>query len=299
MDYWGWRPYVSVAERRRQALSEMAKLRKKGHPVSPVIVEGHTIVKTFWGKAWCENLERYSDFANRLPRGRTYVRNGSVIDLQITPGEIKAMVSGSEIYKVAVKVAPVTKARWQSICKDCAGAIDSLIELLQGRFSKGVMERVCRQKTGLFPSPDEIKLSCSCPDWAEMCKHVAAVLYGIGARIDQQPDLLFRLHEVDEKELIAGAGKVFPLAKKTPAATKVLGGEDLSALFGLDITQGTAPDTGWSRTTPPAEPNRAKTRAGQMVPAVPRRKGKVRAQGSARRRKQSTASRESSGSKKK
>jgi hypothetical protein len=107
------------------------------------------------------------------------------------------------------------------------------------------------------------------------------------------------LHEVDEKELIAGAGKVFPLAKKTPAATKVLGGEDLSALFGLDITQGTAPDTGWSRTTPPAEPNRAKTRAGQMVPAVPRRKGKVRAQGSARRRKQSTASRESSGSKKK
>jgi uncharacterized Zn finger protein len=298
MDYWGWRPYVSVAERRRQALSEMAKLRKKGHLVSPVIVEGRTIVKTFWGKAWCENLERYSDFANRLPRGRTYVRNGSVIDLQITPGEIKAMVSGSEIYKVAVKVAPVTKARWRSICKDCAGAIDSLIELLQGRFSKNVMERVCRQKTGLFPSPDDIKLSCSCPDWAEMCKHVAAVLYAIGARIDQHPDLLFRLHEVDEKELIAGAGKVFPLAKKAPAATKVLGSEDLSALFGLDIAQGTGPDTGSSATTP-AEPKRVKTRAGKLAPAVPGGKGKVRAQGSAsRRRKQSTASRESSGSKK-
>jgi uncharacterized Zn finger protein len=209
MDYYGWRPYVSAAERRRQALGEMSKLRKKGHPVSPVIVEGRTIVKTFWGKAWCENLERYSDFANRLPRGRTYVRNGSVIDLQIAPGEIKALVSGSEIYEVAVKVAPVTKARWQSICKDCAGAIESLIELLQGRFSKGVMERVCRQKTGLFPTPGEIKLSCSCPDWADMCKHVAAVLYGIGARIDQRPDLLFRLHEVDEKELIAGREKRF------------------------------------------------------------------------------------------
>jgi uncharacterized Zn finger protein len=299
MDYWGWRPYVSVAERRRQALSEMAKLRKKGHLVSPVIVEGRTIVKTFWGKAWCENLERYSDFANRLPRGRTYVRNGSVIDLQIMPGEIKAMVSGSEIYKVAVKVAPVTKARWQSICKDCAGAIDSLIELLQGRFSTGVMERVCRQKTGLFPSPDDIKLSCSCPDWAEMCKHVAAVLYAIGARIDQHPDLLFRLHEVDEKELIAGAGKVFPLAKKAPAATKVLDSEDLSALFGLDIAQGTGPDTGSSATTP-AEPKLVKTRAGKLAPAVPPGKGKVRAQASAsRRRKQSTASRESSGSKKK
>jgi uncharacterized Zn finger protein len=299
MDYYGWRPYVSAAERRRQALGEMSKLRKKGHPVSPVIVEGRTIVKTFWGKAWCENLERYSDFANRLPRGRTYVRNGSVIDLQIAPGEIKALVSGSEIYEVAVKVAPVTKARWQSICKDCAGAIESLIELLQGRFSKGVMERVCRQKTGLFPTPGEIKLSCSCPDWADMCKHVAAVLYGIGARIDQRPDLLFRLHEVDEKELIAGAGKALPLARKAPAATKVLGGEDLSALFGLDLAQGTGPDTGSFATTP-AEPKRVKTQAGKLAPAVPGGKGKVRAQGSAsRRRKQSTASRESSGSKKK
>src|SRR5882762_8475682 len=216
-DGWGWRPYVSVAERRLQALREMDKRRKKRHVISPVTVEGRTIVKTFWGKSWCDNLERYSDFANRLPRGRTYVRNGSVIDLQISSGEIKALVSGSEIYEVAVKVAPVTKARWRSICKDCAGAIDSLIELLQGRLSTGVMERICLRNTGLFPSPKEIKLSCSCPDWAEMCKHVAAVLYGIGARLDQQPELLFRLHGVDEQELIAGAGKALPLAHKAPA----------------------------------------------------------------------------------
>ncbi len=209
-------------------------------------------MKTFWGKAWCENLERYSDFANRLPRGRTYVRNGSVIDLQIKAGEIQALVCGSEIYRVAVKVSPVAKARWQAICKDCAGAIDSLIELLQGRFSKGVMERVCRQKTGLFPSPDEIKLSCSCPDWAEMCKHVAAVLYSIGARLDQQPDLLFRLHNVDEKELIAGAGKGLSLGKTAPATSKILGGEDLSALFGLDMAQGAGAE----------KPKRAKPRVG-------------------------------------
>ena len=250
MDFYGWRPYVSVAERRRKAASHMAKLKKKGHPVSPVVVEGRTIVKTFWGKAWCENLEQYSDFANRLPRGRTYVRNGSVIDLQIAPGEIQALVSGSSIYKVAVKVAPVEKARWQSICTDCAGAIDSLIELLQGRFSKGVMERVCRQKTGLFPSPHEITLSCSCPDWAGMCKHVAAVLYGIGARLDQQPELLFRLHSVDEKDLIAGAGKALPQSKKAPAAGKVLGGEDLAALFGLDMAPSAGPTA--------AKPKRAK-----------------------------------------
>jgi uncharacterized Zn finger protein len=256
MDFYGWRPYVSVAQRRGQALREMAKLRKKGHPVSPVVVDGRTIVKTFWGKAWCENLERYSDFANRLPRGRTYVRNGSVIDLQIAPGEIKALVSGSEIYEVAVKIAPVAKARWQSICLDCAGAIDSLIELLQGRFSKGVMERVCRQKTGLFPSPDEIRLSCSCPDGAYMCKHVAAVLYGIGARLDQKPDLLFRLHNLDEKELIAGAGEALPQAKKAPASKKVLVGEDLSALFGLDMAPEASPARKERRTTKPHMPAR-------------------------------------------
>ena len=290
MGFYGWRPYVSASQRRRQAAGELAKLKKKGHPVSPVVVEGRTIVKTFWGKAWCENLERYSDFENRLPRGRTYVRNGSVIDLQIAPGEIKALVSGSEIYKVKVRVAPVAKARWESICKDCAGAIDSLIELLQGRFSKGVMERVCRQKTGLFPSPDEIQLSCSCPDWADMCKHVAAVLYGIGARLDQQPDLLFRLHDVDEKELIAGAGQALPLAKKAPAAKRVLGGEDLSALFGLDM----APDAS------PVKPKRQKAQGGKMAPAVPDGKGKVRVQGSASRRlKQASVSGESRGSKKK
>jgi uncharacterized Zn finger protein len=283
MDYYGWRPYVTAAQRRGKAASEMAKLKKKGHPVSPVIVEGRTIVKTFWGKAWCENLERYSDYANRLPRGRTYVRNGSVIDLQIASGEIKALVSGSDIYEVAIKVAPVAKARWKSICTDCAGAIDSLIELLQGRFSKGVMERVCREKTGLFPSPHEIQLSCSCPDWADMCKHVAAVLYGIGARLDRQPDLLFRLHNLDEKELIAGAGKALPQAKNAPAATKVLGGEDLSALFGLDMAQDTAAEAPVGAAK---KSKRAKAATAKKATAGAGGKGKAAAGG---RRKQLTA----------
>jgi uncharacterized Zn finger protein len=258
---WGWKPYVSAAERRAKASREMAKLKKKGHPVMPVLLEGRTIVKSFWGKAWCQNLESYSDFANRLPRGRTYVRNGSVIDLQISPGEVRASVSGSEIYHVVVKIVPVSKERWGSICNDCGGAIESLIELLQGRFSKGVMERVCRQKTGLFPSPAEIKLSCSCPDWADMCKHVAAVLYGIGARLDQQPELLFRLHKVDEKELIAKAGKAMPLAAAAPASNKILGGEDLSGLFGLDMAQSIDLDS--------VKPKPPKTRAVKKAKAAP------------------------------
>jgi hypothetical protein len=217
-DGYGWAPYVPVAERRRKALKKMESLRKRGQAISPVTVDGRTIAKTFWGKAWCENLESYSDYENRLPRGRTYVRNGSVLDLQVASGRIKALVSGSEIYTVEVQVHPVAQPHWQSICADCAGSIDSLVELLQGRLSKGVMERISQQRTGLFPSPKEIKLSCSCPDWAEMCKHVAAVLYGVGARLDQQPELLFQLRAVNEKELIASAGKAkaLPRARARP-----------------------------------------------------------------------------------
>jgi len=273
-DYWGWKPYVSVAERRRKAAREMEKRKKQGHAISPVRIEGRAIARTFWGKAWCDNLERYSDFANRLPRGRTYVRNGSVIDLQIAPGMIQALVTGSQIYKVAVKVTPVSKARWKSICTDCAGVIDSLIELLQGRFSKGVMERICRQDTGLFPSPKEIQLSCSCPDWADMCKHVAAVLYGIGARLDRQPELLFQLHEVDQAELIAKAGKELPLAKAGPARSKVLGSEDLSGMFGLEMAQG----TGNVSAVPDGKPRLRKARAGKTVTAVSARNEKLRTQ---------------------
>ncbi len=237
-DDYGWRPYVSVAERRHKAEREMRKLTKKGRRVSPVVIEGRTIARTFWGKAWCDNLERYSDFSNRLPRGRTYVRNGSVVDLQIVPGEVSALVSGSEVYRVAVKVSAVPKALWTAICSDCAGAIDSLVELLQGRFSKGVMERICQQKTGLFPAPAQIRFSCSCPDWASMCKHVAAVLYGIGARLDEKPELLFALRKVHEKDLIAKAGKGIPLSKKGPSDDRVLVTEGLSELFGLDLGTG-------------------------------------------------------------
>jgi len=279
--YYEWRPYVSVAERRRQAAREMDKLRKKGQPVSPVVIAGRTIAKTFWGKAWCENLEGYSDYANRLPRGRTYVRNGSVVDLQVVPREVKAVVSGSTLYKVTVKVASVPKARWRAICKDAAGAIDSLVELLQGRFSKGVMERLCRQRAGLFPSPQEIGLACSCPDWASMCKHVAAVLYGIGARLDDKPELLFRLREVDERLLIAGAGDGLALGKKVvkrgSGKTRVIEEGDLSELFGLEMAQGSgsvpgpARSRGRAKSAPPSE--RPSRKAGRRTgPTQPRRR---------------------------
>jgi len=236
--WYGFRRYVSAAERRRKAQREMARFRKLGHAVSPVLIAGRTIARTFWGQAWCQNLERYSDFSNRLPRGRTYVRNGSVLDLQIAPGRVRAKVSGSEIYDVAVEISSLPKARWSSICVDCVGAIDSLVELLQGRFSKGVMERICQPTTGLFPAPKEIEFSCSCPDWASMCKHVAAVLYGVGARLDERPELLFALRKVDQQDLVAKAGRALPLSKRGPARDKILAEDGLSELFGLDLGTG-------------------------------------------------------------
>jgi uncharacterized Zn finger protein len=237
-----------------------------------VRIEGRTIAKTFWGKAWCENLERYSDYANRLPRGRTYVRNGSVVDLRIKPGVIQACVCGSNLYDVELRVAPVGKARWKSICNDCAGAIDSLVELLQGLLSQGVMERICRESHGLFPTPKEMQLSCSCPDWAGMCKHIAAVLYGVGARFDHQPELLFRLRAVDEMELIANAGAATPLVKQVPATARLLEGNNLSEIFGLDMAQSASPDRTMAERQPKS-PKRAGNAAGEMK-EKPRPRGK-------------------------
>src|SRR5580765_9028709 len=240
MDYYDWKPYVPVAARRAKAANEAAKLAKKGRQMSPVAIDGRKIARTFWGEAWCDNLERYSDYANRLPRGRTYVRNGSVVDLQVAPGNVTALVSGSTMYDVKVTVGPVAASRWSAICKDCSGAIDSLVELLQGRFSKGVMTRLCEEKTGLFPSPKDILFTCSCPDWASMCKHVAAVLYGIGARLDQEPELLFTLRRVDHQNLIAKAGSDLSKKRKGPPSARVLAGDDLSEMFGIEMAAPTS-----------------------------------------------------------
>lgn len=277
-DDYGWGEYVPVAQRRAQAAREMAKLAKEGHPVSPVVIEGLRIARTFWGKAWCDNLERYSDFANRMPRGRTYVRNGSVVDLQVAPGEVTAIVSGSDLYRVNVTIAPVPGTHWDALCKDCGGAVDSVVELLQGRFSKAVMGRICQAGTGLFPAPAEIQMACSCPDWATMCKHVAAVLYGIGARLDERPELLFRLRQVDEAELIASAASSLAIDRQAPASGKVLEEGDLSAIFGVEIAAAeplTSPAPLSALPTPPR--GRVKAPASPAArPAAARRPPRVR-----------------------
>lgn len=236
----GWPTYVTVAERKEQAAKMVKSLRKKGQKINPIVIEGRAIAKTFWGKAWCKNLASYSDFENRLPRGRTYARNGSVIDLSITEGEIKALVSGSSIYQVTITITAVASAKWHILVEECAGRIDSLIELLQGKFSKAVMEIITNGQIGLFPSPKEIKMSCSCPDSAFMCKHIAAALYGVGARLDEKPEKLFVLRSRDHTDLISIAGAL-PLSRdskdkkgKTDKQTQEVT-EDLTSLFGIDI----------------------------------------------------------------
>jgi uncharacterized Zn finger protein len=231
--WWRYKPYVSVAKRRANASREVTKLAKKGHKASPVEIAGRAITSTFWGKAWCEHLESYSDFSSRLPRGRTYVRNGSVVDLQIEPGHITSLVSGSSLYRITIKIKPLAAASWENVRSQCGGQIGSLVELLQGKLSKGVMEIVTKRDGGMFPAPKEIEMSCSCPDYAGMCKHLAATLYGVGNRLDHQPELLFKLRQVDHLQLIAQAAS--PIAKPKTGTKKTIAGDRLADVFGIEL----------------------------------------------------------------
>jgi len=238
--YSGFPAYVPVAERKERAAKAVAKLaKKKGFVPAPVIIEpkSKTIASTAWGKAWCTNLESYSDYENRLPRGRTYVRNGSVVDLQISAGRVTARVSGTSLYTVEIDIVATPAAHWKRLQKSCAGQIDSLVELLRGTISSAIMNVMTSRESGLFPAPSHIAMDCSCPDGATMCKHVAAALYGVGARLDHNPELLFTLRRVDPTDLIASAAtKAGPNAKKKkPRAAKAMDSAEMADVFGIDL----------------------------------------------------------------
>lgn len=234
-------PYVSVAERRAKALLQAKKLEKKGRKLDPVRVAGTRIAASFWGKAWCTNLESYSDLANRLPRGRTYLRSGAVLDLKIAAGSVNALVAGSSLYEVSVRIRRLPRKRWKGVISSCAGKVDSAIELLSGRVPEPVLRALVDRKGGLFPAPAEIEFDCSCPDFAGMCKHIAAVLYGVGARLDRSPELFFTLRKLDLNDLVAGSVPV--------AAPSDLDGASLEGIFGIELDRdGSAP--------PPRKPAR-------------------------------------------
>ncbi len=235
--YGGFAPYVSVGQRKAKAAAHAKRLEKEsGRKMSPIKIEGRTIAASFWGKSWCDNLEAYSDFANRLPRGKTYVRNGSVIDLQIAEGKVTALVSGSEIYEISISIATLERTLWGTIQRDCAESISSLVNLLQGRFDRGVMDRLTRRGDGLFPQPQEIQMKCSCPDYAGLCKHLAAVMYAVGARLDAAPELLFTLRSVDHLELIGQAVSSDNLDQALSSQSdSQLADSDLGQMFGIEL----------------------------------------------------------------
>lgn len=232
-DWYRFPPYVTVAERCARNRKLIRRLERQGHGPEPISVPGRRrkMAVSFWGDRWCHHLESFSDFANRLPRGRSYLRHGAVVDLKIQRGLVTALVNGTNLYRVEVRIDTLADRNWQQVRQACSGQVGSLIELLQGRLSDEVMSVVVDRQQGLLPRPGEIDFSCSCPDWAHMCKHVAAVLFGIGTRLDTQPELLFTLRGVDAQELIGG-DLALPEAQDGETA---LAEEDLTDIFGIEM----------------------------------------------------------------
>jgi uncharacterized Zn finger protein len=240
--------YVPVAQRRKKAEKAAEKLKKSTPDIAPIRIEGRAIAKTWWGKSWCSNLERYADYANRIDRGRSYVRHGAVLDLRLAGGKVCAVVQGSAAkpYKVEVHIAPLAGETWQEMVKSCAGKMASLQELAAGKLPRELAELFTLKGKGLFPSPKEIRFSCSCPDGAWMCKHVAAVLYGIGARLDEDSTLFFTMRNVKMGDLITSsiAEKSRDMMEKAGSSgtarrsRRVIADADLSDKFGVDIDTG-------------------------------------------------------------
>ena len=240
MSYWGFPKYVTVAEKKAKAAKKLAQLKKKRPDIAPVVIEGTILARTWWGKSWNKNLERYADYSNRIGRGKSYVRHGAVLDLKIEGGKVNALVQGTRAkpYEVVVHIAPMKKTNWDHIRKQCQGELRSLPDLLAGKFPKELGEIFLAEGKGLFPTPKEISFDCSCPDWASMCKHVAATLYGIGTRLDEDPLLFFTLRQADTEELVAQAVQKKTgdlLARANRKSSRVIDEADLSGLFGIDM----------------------------------------------------------------
>lgn len=227
----------TVTELRRNTLASQKKAQAKGQQLEPVVIQGRTIAKSWWGQAWCKNLERYADYDSRLERGKRYVKSGAVLDLKIQKGKILAKVQGTRKtpYKVEIRISPLSEEKCQAILNKCGRKIETLEALIAGDFPKELKE-LFLEDGGLFPTPKEIGFTCSCPDWALMCKHVAAALYGIGARLDEQPALFFELRGIEMGRFIDVAleNKVEAmLANAQKPSQRIMDEADLSALFGV------------------------------------------------------------------
>jgi uncharacterized Zn finger protein len=240
MGRWYYPEYVSVAQKKGKAEKKLKELMKKNPGMKPLLLEGSAIAKSWWGKSWNKNLERYADYSNRIGRGRSYVRSGAVLDLQITPGQVESLVQGSSSnpYSITIKIGKLKAGILEKIKTTCSEKLESLQELLSGKFPKVLEEIFLKKDEGLFPSPSEIVFNCSCPDMASMCKHVAATLYGVGARLDESPELFFNLRKIEMENLVSLAVKDKTkkmLEKAEKKSSRIISGADLSSVFGIDL----------------------------------------------------------------
>lgn len=280
-DWHSWPRYLREDERRARAGRAAKKLTRGGRELHPVVVEGRTAASSAWGKGWCTTLASYGDYSNRLPRGMSYLRSGAVIDLQIERGRVAALVSGTSVYKVGIHIRPLTKPRWRAIKEKCAGKINSLVALLRGELSPPIMAMMARREGGLFPAPAEIDVTCSCPDSAIMCKHVAAVLFGIGTRLDEEPELLFVLRGVDHRELISEA-PVTAVKRGRHASNPAgkMASAELEAVFGIELADGLTTGPASNETRPSSKPAKRKRPSARSKSV--RAGGKVKSAGKAR-----------------
>lgn len=226
-----------VNESRERVQREINKRRARGEPLIPLEApqKSRKLGQTFWAQAWCRNLESYQHYEQRLPRGRSYLRQGKVLDLAIEPGTLSAVVAGSELYDTLIHIQPLESDHWQEIVQVGQGQVNSLLDLLAGKLGDGLMQILTHPEQGLFPKPKEIRFHCSCPDHADLCKHASAVLYGVGVLLDTRPELLFTLRGVDQADLLASAGT--SSAATLGQSEGDLQGTDLSALFGIDLAE--------------------------------------------------------------
>ena len=198
----------SAEELRRRAKESIKTAKQKGRKYEPIVAKSKrgAVCTSWWGQAWCENLEKYADYASRIERGRGYVRSGAVVDLQIEHGHVTAKVQGRRKtpYNVEIMIGRLSEESCQHIIDRCSSKIESMEKLVSGEFPEELKD-IFSSKEGLFPTPTEISFRCSCPDWALMCKHVAAVMYGIGIRFDENPFYFFTLRGIDVDRFIGVA----------------------------------------------------------------------------------------------
>ncbi len=213
------------------AAAKLAELKAEGSDVHPVTANGRNLAKKFWGKAWMRSLAELELYYNTLSQGRTYLRKGCVLDVRVSPGQIEALVMGEYLYHVHIEATPPDEDRVADLRERCAGQIGSWIDLLKGEVSDDLMSILSNPNSGLFPRPDEWNFSCACAAWADMCEHVAAVLYAFGVLLDDQPELLFTLRNMKAGDFIPAA----PVPTADGEDTLKADDGKLSDIFGIEL----------------------------------------------------------------